>query len=713
MWQRDKHYPDEVRLLLKKYNTDPQSMTTKETKVLQDFSQKENIPLNELLGQLPVSLPAANEPSDAKAASPLPIKHLFKGKLYDYVFQFGDIEFGYNTTDNPYKKARELIRDYELSRSLDNTVLETQIASYIQETVKKKAGEQHLDRLLPDEERIRATEEEKKQYESVVRNSNIMIQKKVKEDEARRKKARANLTNLIKLNQQRIRKEGGEVQIKMVNGVLTRKRVPIGIPDRQLSAILLDAERKERLEASQERLKSQQPNAKNQIPGMRKERSKAKRRGMVGLKDLQNEDKAAGIFNPMLPPKEGYFRIQDAEGIKEIPIPKEWDAKLVTLYSLTFFNCNVTNLMTFLRETVKMDEEALTFIDRNIAMWHLRLLGVMSQIGTLNTNDEPLADDSLLQPLELSNQEDANKPEIPLENNAVDSDVFTSSQLDSDKAVVGKEVTNDLSEAKKGVASLEVKDDNSALTVPNSELSIDDQGPDQGPDNLAEEEKLDIDGVTPEKQDDEKVGRGHGSIENSNAAPSLDEKQKPTYEVLVEKIMNVDFETDWTWVRSVPTITSKPVTRRIRTINDLSKPSCGTCTGSTGVKSLNSAPKRANSVVAFSGTGHSLVSKESKENKEAVEEPDAPPGDFSFDEAGEFVTIRFRLATGKQITQKFNTHHIIQDVRNFLDTRHPCGTRLYSLKIQGRPPVLLPANDVRTVKDAKLNRVCILQSRSG
>lgn len=102
----------------------------------------------------------------------------------------------------------------------------------------------------------------------------------------------------------------------------------------------------------------------------------------------------------------------------------------------------------------------------------------------------------------------------------------------------------------------------------------------------------------------------------------------------------------------------------------------------------------------------------SKETKESVDEPEAPPGEFSFDSAGEFVTIRFRLASAKVITQRFNTHHTIQDIRNFLDTRHPCGTRLYSLKVQGRPPVLLPAVDVRTVKEAKLDRVLISQSKN-
>merc|ERR1719357_1919757 len=142
---------------------------------------------------------------------------------------------------------------------------------------------------------------------------------------------------------------------------------------------------------------------------------------------------------------------------------------------------------------------------------------------------------------------------------------------------------------------------------------------------------------------------------------------------------------------------------RIRSINDISNQSSPATSGPS------SASKRPKKVIAFSGTGHSLVSKE---HKESVKEPEAPPGEFSFDSAGAFVTIRFRLPSAKKITQKFNTHHTIQDIRNFLDTRHPCGTRIYSLKVQGRPPVVLPADDVRTVKEAKLDRVCILQSKT-
>merc|ERR1719357_95568 len=142
---------------------------------------------------------------------------------------------------------------------------------------------------------------------------------------------------------------------------------------------------------------------------------------------------------------------------------------------------------------------------------------------------------------------------------------------------------------------------------------------------------------------------------------------------------------------------------RIRSINDISNQSSPATSGPP------SSSKRAKKVIAFSGTGHSLVSKE---NKESVEEPEAPPGEFSFDSAGKFVTIRFRLPSAKMITQKFNTHHTIQDIRNFLDTRHPCGTRIYSLKVQGRPPVLLPTRDVRTVTEAKLDRVIILQSKN-
>jgi len=272
---RDKHYPDEIRLLLKKFNTDPQSMTTKESQVLVNFSIKEEISLEELLGTALQETPVVSEPTGDSSAPLQRRKSLFEGKFYDFVCKVFDIEFGYNITDNPYEKAGELIREHGLNQSLDDTLLRTQIANAIQETVRKKAGEHHLDRMFPDEERIRATEEEKKEYQSAVRNANLMIQKRVMEDEARRKKARANVTNLIKLNQMRLRKTG-EVRTKMVNGVLTRTRVPKGIPDEQLSAILLAPERKERLEARQERLKTQTSKSNSQSPSVRKGRKKRK-----------------------------------------------------------------------------------------------------------------------------------------------------------------------------------------------------------------------------------------------------------------------------------------------------------------------------------------------------------------------------------------------------------------------------------------------------
>jgi len=691
MQQRDKHYPDEIRLLLKKYNADPQSVTRKEAKVLQDFALKEKISLNELLGQLPTprASPVANDLSQAIASPPFKRKYLFQGKLYDFVLQFGNIEFGYNTSENPYRKASELIRRYELSQSLDDTVIRTQIANYIQEAVRKKAGEHHLDRLFPDEERVRATEEEKKEYESVVRNSNIMIQKKVMEEEARRKKARANVTNLINLKKMQEKKKG-DVQMKMVNGVLTRIRVPTGgIPDEQLSAILLDAERKERLEARQQSLR---------LSPMKKEVSKKeaskKRKGMVSLKDLQDEEKRTSLTLP----SEGYFRVQDSEGIKAVPIPTEWDAKLVTAYSCNLFGCNVPLLLNFLRETVKMDEAALTYINQNILQWHLKLFTGIA----LQANQEiPLSDGSV--PTDLRKLDKPDNGATSVNESPVTNEI--------DRAVAESGNRSNLFQAQKGVADLEVKDDNGLLPDTNNELTIDDHSPD------AQEQKMDIDDAQPEMESDKMLNGVTSKPEGSkndegidiipeSTASSIDIQQTPKIEGVIDKIMALDFGTDWTWVRPT-SITMSPKTPakigRIRSINDISNQSSPATSGPS------SASKRAKKVIAFSGTGHSLVSKE---HKESVKEPEAPPGEFSFDSAGEFVTIRFRLPSAKKITQKFNTHHTIQDIRNFLDTRHPCGTRIYSLKVQGRPPVVLPADDVRTVKEAKLDRVCILQSKN-
>lgn len=695
MQQRDKHYPDEIRLLLKKYNADPQSVTRKEAKVLQDFASKEKISLNELLGQLPAPRPSpvANDQSQVIASPALKQKYLFQGKLYDFVLQFGNIDFGYNISENPYTKAGELIRRYELSQSLDDTVIRTKIANYIQEAVKKKAGEHHLDRLFPDEERVRATEEEKKEYESVVRNSNIMIQKKVMEEEARRKKARANVTNLIKLNQMRLRKKG-EVQLKMVNGVLTRKRVPTGgIPDERLSAILLDAERKERLEARQQSLRSSPKSSP-----MKKEVSK-KRKGMVSLKDLQDEEKRTSHQFQL--PSEGYFTVQDSEGIKHVPIPTEWDAKLVTAYSCNLFGCNVPLLLDFLRDTVKMDEAALTYINQNILQWHLKLL---TNIALQANQEIPLSDGSV--PTDLRNLDKPDNEATWVNENPVADEIG--------KIVSESGNRTNLSQAQKGVSALEVKDDNGLPPDANNELTIDDNIPD------AKEQKLDIDDAQPEidgiKPEGSENDKGIGIIpltsgtksENINTAPSANIQQTPKIDGVIDKIMALDFGTDWTWVRPT-SVTMSPKTPaksgRIRSINDISNPSSPATSGPS------SASKRAKKVIAFSGTGHSLVSK-AKEHKESVKEPEAPPGEFSFDSAGAFVTIRFRLPSAKTITQKFNTHHTIQDIRNFLDTRHPCGTRIYSLKVQGRPPVVLPTQDVRTVKEAKLDRVCILQMKN-
>lgn len=592
MQQRDKHYPDEIRLLLKKYNDDPQSMTTKESKVLQDFALKEKIPLNDLLGQLPVTRPVTrpvlNELSEPVASLVPPPKYIFQGKLYDFVLQWGDIEFGYNITDNPYAKAGELIRQYELSKSLDDTVLRTQIANIIQETVRKKAGEGHLEKLFPDEERVRATEEEKKEYESVVRNANIMIQKKVMEEEARRKKAKANVTNLIKQNQMRLRREKtGEVQMKMVDGVLTRTRVPKGIPDEQLSAILLDAERKERLNARQQSLKLQQPKADNQLSAMKRERSK-KRRGMVSLKDFEEEK---STFQQL--PREGYFRVMDSEGIKDVPIPKVWNANVVTAFSSNLFSCNVPLLLNFLRENVKMDEAALTYIDQNIAKWHLKLLTMMAQVNQQAANQEaPLS----VVP-ELPDSHNPDKPDnqaVTVDDTPVADDAFKSvalppawggtkefckphdqwrrpnlqpSNIDNKEALVENENGSDLFQAQTGVSALGVKDDDGLLPVSDNELTIDDHGP------VGQEQKLDIDGVKPEievdkivdgdslKPDDHKIDDDSdvrpGALDRESeeiiTAARLDIRSKE----FIEKIMVMNFETDWTWVRPA-TVTSTP-----------------------------------------------------------------------------------------------------------------------------------------------------------
>ncbi|CAL9221781.1 unnamed protein product [Arabidopsis halleri] len=77
------------------------------------------------------------------------------------------------------------------------------------------------------------------------------------------------------------------------------------------------------------------------------------------------------------------------------------------------------------------------------------------------------------------------------------------------------------------------------------------------------------------------------------------------------------------------------------------------------------------------------------------------------DHATPTTSIQIRLADGTRFVTQFNTHHTVRDVRGFIDTSRPDGSKDYQLLIMGFPPTPLLDFDQTIEKAGIANSVLI------
>ncbi|KAG6419191.1 hypothetical protein SASPL_121405 [Salvia splendens] len=118
--------------------------------------------------------------------------------------------------------------------------------------------------------------------------------------------------------------------------------------------------------------------------------------------------------------------------------------------------------------------------------------------------------------------------------------------------------------------------------------------------------------------------------------------------------------------------------------------------------------------VPFQGVGRTLGSSSA-----TVSDPDttiaapllsapAPSEGLVVDKSLPSTSIQLRLADGTRMVAHFNHHHTIADIRSFIDSSRPGGTRSYQLQTVGFPPKVL-TDLTQTIEQAGLLSSVIVQ----
>ncbi|XP_047938426.1 plant UBX domain-containing protein 4-like [Salvia hispanica] len=118
--------------------------------------------------------------------------------------------------------------------------------------------------------------------------------------------------------------------------------------------------------------------------------------------------------------------------------------------------------------------------------------------------------------------------------------------------------------------------------------------------------------------------------------------------------------------------------------------------------------------VPFQGVGRTLGSSSA-----TVSAPDttiaapllsapAPSEGLVVDKSLPSTSIQLRLADGTRMVAHFNHHHTIADIRSFIDSSRPGGTRSYQLQTVGFPPKVL-TDLTQTIEQAGLLSSVIVQ----
>lgn len=132
---------------------------------------------------------------------------------------------------------------------------------------------------------------------------------------------------------------------------------------------------------------------------------------------------------------------------------------------------------------------------------------------------------------------------------------------------------------------------------------------------------------------------------------------------------------------------------------------------------VNLMQEPVKSHVAFHGVGRTLGSSTSTTTP-AVSEPTVsatplntaplPLTGLVVDESSPSTSIQLRLADGTRMVSRFNHHHTIREIRNFIDASRPGGVTTYQLLTMGFPPKQLTDLD-QTIEQAGIANSVVIQ----
>ncbi|CAL9073959.1 unnamed protein product [Musa textilis] len=132
------------------------------------------------------------------------------------------------------------------------------------------------------------------------------------------------------------------------------------------------------------------------------------------------------------------------------------------------------------------------------------------------------------------------------------------------------------------------------------------------------------------------------------------------------------------------------------------------------IRREENCPEPARRLTPFQGVGRTLAggSSDSSVTEPTVDNTvsSAVPSSFglSVDDSMPSTSIQLRLADGTRMVARFNTHHTIGDIREFIDASRPGSARTYQLQTVGFPPKQL--NDLsKTIEEAGLANSVIIQ----
>ncbi|KAL2931251.1 Plant UBX domain-containing protein 4 [Bienertia sinuspersici] len=131
------------------------------------------------------------------------------------------------------------------------------------------------------------------------------------------------------------------------------------------------------------------------------------------------------------------------------------------------------------------------------------------------------------------------------------------------------------------------------------------------------------------------------------------------------------------------------------------------------IRRETNCPEPETRTVPFQGVGRTLGgSSSSAVSDQATSAPlnSAPPPSAGLvvDQNQPSTPIQLRLADGTRMVAHFNYHHTINDIRAFIDSSRPGGSRTYQLQTVGFPPK--PLSDLnQTIEEAGLANSVVIQ----